>query len=218
MRRPFVTIDRIESRPHGQKAVVLGDGREITVASEAVEESGLRPGMAAAPRLIESLEARGDDARVHQAALRLLRYRARNERQLRSRLLDKGFAAADVDLEIERLRQVGLVDDRAFAEAFVEERSRISPRSRRLVQMELTAKGVSRDVALESAAAIDDATLATELAGRRLRGMAQPSFDEFVTRVGPYLRRRGFGYEVALNAMRQTWNEARDGSQSPGIL
>jgi regulatory protein len=211
----FVTIDRIETRRGGRLAVVLGDGRTVTAPAEAVERSGIAEGMAAAEQVIAELEANTNPAHVHQAALKLLRYRARNERQLRAKLVAKGYAAETVDAELARLREVGLVDDRAFAAAFVEERARRSPKGKRLVQMELAAKGIDRGVAAESVATMDDEALATQLAAKRLRSASPGTYNDYVARIGPYLTRRGFGFEAARNAMRRAWEE-RDNTSVEG--
>jgi regulatory protein len=189
--------------------VVLADGREITAAATTVDEAGVDAGMLAAERVITALATDDQPERIHQAALRLLRYRARNERQLRTRLMEKGFPIPLVEAEIERLRKVGLIDDRAYAAAFVEDRSRRSPKGKRLVQMELTAQGVDRQVALEAARTVDDEALAVRLAAKRLASSRPGSFDDYVAKTGPFLVRRGFAYEVARNAMRQAWDELR---------
>jgi regulatory protein len=208
-RRGFVAVERIEQRAAGMCVLVLGDGREIVAVAAAVDEAGVDAGMLAAERLISALATEDQPERVHQAALRLLRYRARNERQLRSRLMEKGYPVALVDAEIERLRSVGLLDDRAYAAAFVEDRTRRSPKAKRLLQMELTAQGVERQVAREAAQSVDDAALAVRLAVKRLTSGAPGSFDDYVAKTGPFLVRRGFSFEVARNAMREAWDESR---------
>jgi SOS response regulatory protein OraA/RecX len=73
--------------------------------------------------------------------------------------------------------------------------------------MELTAQGVDRRVAFEAAQTVDDEALAAGLAAKRLASSKPGSFDDYVTKTGPFLVRRGFGYEVARNAMRQAWEQ-----------
>lgn len=208
-RSAFVRIERIEARGRGRRAVLLDDGREIEVSAAAVEEAGLAAGMAAAERKIAELGESDDSERIHTAALRLLRVRARAERDLRMRLRQKDFDAAAIDAEIARLRNVGLLDDSAFAEAFVEERTRRSPRSARMLRQELSVRGVSPGVAAASTAEVDEVALATEIALGQLRKRHPFTFDEFIEKAGPFLNRRGFGFDVARTALRRAWDEAR---------
>ena len=211
----FVTIERVESRRGGKVALVLGDGRTITAPADVVADSGLAEGMAASEHALASLDAQATPGDVHQAALKLLRFRPRNERDLRTRLVAKGYDRREVEGEIARLREVGLLDDRAFAAAFVEERARRSPKGKRLVQMELAARGVERQLAAEAAAAIDEPALALELARKRLRKGMPVAYDDYQARTGPFLLRRGFGIEVARSAMRQAWDEGATGAGAP---
>ena len=57
----------------------------------------------------------------HERALGLLAVRPRSRRELERRLLQAGFASAEVTDVLSRLERVGLVDDEAFARALAEQ-------------------------------------------------------------------------------------------------
>jgi len=88
-----------------------------------------------------------DPARTYSRSLDILARAPRSVRDLRRRLLLKGEGEADVDAAIQRLTGAGLLDDAAYARAFV--RSKVSTQgfSRRRLQQELAKRGVARDVA-----------------------------------------------------------------------
>ena len=75
-------------------------------------------------------------------AFRLLAVRARSESELRSRLAGAGFEEV-AEAVIDRLRELGYVDDLAFAAAYVRSRSLGRRIGRRLLRHELAQKGVS---------------------------------------------------------------------------
>lgn len=208
----FVRIDRIEARNRGRRVLVLSDGREIEVSAATVDEAGLSEGMAAAEQKIKELGATDDAEAIHAAALRLLRVRARSERDIRTRLRQKDFPPEGIEAEITRLRNVGLLDDAAFAEAFVEERTRRSPRSARMLRQELSVRGVSPGIAGSSTADVDELALATDIARSQLRKRQPSTYDQFIEKAGPFLTRRGFGYDVAKGALRRAWDDARSES------
>src|SRR5690349_9733603 len=56
-------------------------------------------------------EAEQTPARVREAALRLLDRQRRTRSDLARRLRDKGFASGSIDPVLDRLTEVGLVDD-----------------------------------------------------------------------------------------------------------
>ncbi len=87
-----------------------------------------------------------DPSLVLEACLRFLEARARSAAEVRRRLLLHGYRADLVEGAIERLTELGMIDDAAFAKAWVESRDRARPRGERALRQELRIKGVDRAV------------------------------------------------------------------------
>ena len=84
-----------------------------------------------------------DPAVVLDAAARFLEVRPRSIDEVRRRLREAGYRADLVDGAIERLADLGMLDDEAFARAWVESRDRARPRGERALRSELRRKGVA---------------------------------------------------------------------------
>ena len=139
----------------------------------------------------------------------MLSSRARSENEMRTRLAMRGFDPAAIDDEVGRLRASGLLDDQKFAEAWVEDRRRVSPRGRRMLRYELLGRGIEPSAAEQVTDGIDDGETALLLARRRARKAPRGSYEAFYAKVGGFLRRRGFDYEVTAAATRTAWEEVR---------
>jgi regulatory protein len=107
--------------------------------------------VSAGPRRRESLAERrerraaiDDPAVVLEAAARFLEARSRSVAEVRRRLTSAGYRADLVEGAITRLTELGMLDDEAFARAWVESRDRARPRGERAVREELRLKGVDR--------------------------------------------------------------------------
>lgn len=87
-----------------------------------------------------------DPAVVLEAAARFLEARSRSVAEVRRRLRSAGYRADLVEGAMERMLELGLLDDEAFARAWVESRDRARPRSERAIRSELGLKGVDRQV------------------------------------------------------------------------
>jgi len=87
-----------------------------------------------------------DPAVVLEAAARFLEARSRSIAEVRRRLKTAGYRADLVDGAIARMTDLGMLDDEAFARAWVESRDRARPRGERALQNELRLKGVDRAV------------------------------------------------------------------------
>ena len=88
-----------------------------------------------------------DPAVVLDAAARFLEVRPRSVDEVRRRLRDAGLPARPRgDGAIERLADLGMLDDEAFARAWVESRDRARPRGERALRSELRRKGVADSI------------------------------------------------------------------------
>lgn len=85
-----------------------------------------------------------DPAVVLEAAARFLEARSRSVSEVRRRLTTAGYRSDLVDGAIERMTELGMLDDEAFARAWVESRDRARPRGERAIREELRLKGIDR--------------------------------------------------------------------------
>jgi regulatory protein len=155
-----------------------------------------------------------DPTVVLEAAARFLEPRARSVAEVRRRLTRAGFRTDLVDGAIERMLELGMLDDEAFARAWVESRDRARPRGERAIRQELSQKGVDRatiDLVLserreavagilpdeDGAAGSADAVAAQRLIARNARSLARVA-DPRLRRQRAYalLARNGFDPEV----------------------
>ena len=145
---------------------------------------------------------------LYAYGLRLLSYRARSEREVRQRFQQRGASPELIDGAVARLKDRGLIDDGAFAQAWVDSRRRASPRGDRLLQRELGAKGVARSTIDSVLSADSDAhALALAAATKKARALAAEAEPVFVRRLTDFLLRRGFDWEVVSSVVRELASE-----------
>jgi regulatory protein len=91
-----------------------------------------------------------DPAVVLEAAARFLEARARSIGEVRRRLTTAGYKAELIEEAIVRLTELGMLDDAAFARAWLESRDRARPRGERALSEELRVRGVERTLIAEA--------------------------------------------------------------------
>ena len=97
------------------------------------------------PAEVRERRAAIDDPQVVLgAAARFLEARSRSVAEVRRRLSGAGYRTDLVEDAIERMLELGMLDDEAFARAWVESRDRARPRGERAIRTELMLKGVDR--------------------------------------------------------------------------
>jgi regulatory protein len=106
----------------------------------------MRPGRKAPAARRAELAAIEDPEVVVEAALRFLEVRPRSTAEVVRRLTFAGYRPELVSGAVERLTALGMLDDAAFAQAWVESRDRAHPRGERALRRELQLKGIDRAV------------------------------------------------------------------------
>lgn len=145
--------------------------------------------------------------RARETCLRVLEHRPHSRLELLTKLRRKGIPDGVSNPVLDRLTEVGLVDDDAFARAWVASRQRRRPQGRRGLQAELLKRGVHRDIVtavLEDTLNAEDALAAAQRAlapkTAQLRGLAP---DAAQRKAAQFLLRRGFDYETARLAVER---------------
>jgi len=147
-------------------------------------------------------------------ALRFLSYRPRSEVEVRTRLGHR-FSPTIVDRVLVALQDRGLVNDSDFASLWRDNRSSFNPRSADSIRRELTAKGVSSEIAEDTVRDMDDLYNACR-AGRRLAQRLAPcDFTSFASRLRGHLHRRGFSADIVRQAISHLWDQNLDNTPAP---
>ena len=166
---------------------------------------------------VTALLAADQASRATGAALVFLSYRPRSDKEVRDRLRRGGYEQDAIEHAIARLHEWRYLDDADFARRWVENRTAHRPRGKRLLRQELRHKGIDSETARD---AIDDADLdetgaAEVLARRRLPSYAGDEPVAIRRRLGAYLARRGYGYDVIRVALDRALGEAEDVDDVP---
>jgi len=197
----------------GKRVNIFLDGKfAFSLDAEVAAREGLQVDQELSLGQIEALTKADHFHRCLNAAVHYLSYRPRSESEIRERLQRRGFDGASIEAVIARLKEQDLVDDMAFAQFWKDNRQSFSPRSRWLTGFELRRKGVAEDIIDQVVDTIDDADSAYQAAQNKARGLALSDYQSFRRRLGEYLKRRGFGYEVINQTIGRIWRERLDGN------
>jgi len=189
------------------------DGKfTFSLLGEVAVKEGLKVGQELSASQVEALANSDRFHRCLNTASHYLSYRPRSEAEIRHRLQRHGFDSDCTEKVLARLREQGLVDDTTFARFWKENRESFSPRSRRLTSQELQRKGLDNSIIEQITSEVDDGDSAYRAAISKARRLSPSEYHDFRRRLGEYLRRRGFGYDVIDDTIKRVWKEC---SSSP---
>lgn len=206
-----ITALKVQKKNSNRVNVYLDDAFGFGVHKILAAE--LQIGQELSPAQIEEYERRDEEERAYQRALRYLSRRPHAEREIRDKLSRNRIPSDICDRVIERLRNASLVDDHAFAEAWVENRRLHRPRGAKALRHELKQKGVS-SAAIEAALLdFDDEQAAWEAGRKAVRRYRSLPVETANKRLQGYLTRRGFSYQITRRVVNELLAE---GSSSEG--
>jgi regulatory protein len=143
-----------------------------------------------------------------EAALELIERTRRTRRDLERRLKEKDFDAATIASTLDRLVEVGLVDDVEYARAWLAGRWGRRPSGWRRLEQELRAKGVSqedagkaRELLSERGGAPDEVESAAKLVAQARKRYARLEPHVQRQRLYALLARRGYDSDVIRRAL-----------------
>ncbi|MCF3169176.1 recombination regulator RecX [Streptomyces violaceoruber] len=150
--------------------------------------------------------------------LRLLTGTPRTRKQLADALRKREIPDEAAEEVLARFEDVGLIDDAAFAGAWVESRHHGRGLARRALVRELRTKGVESAVIDEAVGQLDadqEEETARELVARKLRSTRGLDRDKRLRRLAGMLARKGYGEGMALRVVRQALEE--EGEDTEGL-
>ena len=159
------------------------------------------------------------EARARQVCLRLLTLAPRTRAQLADALRKRGIPDDAADQVLSRFEDVGLIDDAAFARAWVESRHYSRGLSGRALSAELKQRGVAAE---EIRSAIDEqlgpeaeVSAARRLVDRRLESTRGLPPERRTRRLAGMLARKGYPAGLAFRVIREAL-EAEGDQAFPG--
>jgi regulatory protein len=197
-------ITAVEPDPRCPDAVRLEiDGARFgAIPRDLANAEGLAVGRVVDPGLQERLAGAADAEAAYRTVLRALEIRSYARGDLARRMVRKGHQRQAVEAALERVTRLGLLDDAAFAQTYVQTRSARGRGPARLVR-DLLSMGVDRGlidraIATEWSEESDKTAMPLALAQKRAAQLGALPRQTKRRRVVAYLARRGFtGREIS---------------------
>ncbi|MGF0169719.1 recombination regulator RecX [Streptomyces sp. Marseille-Q5077] len=189
------------------RAAQPGRGRRRRGFGESPGENGDAPSLSRA----EKGDLPADPVEQARAiCLRLLTGTPRTRKQLADALRKREIPDDAAEEVLSRFEEVGLINDSAFADAWVESRHHGRGLARRALAQELRTKGVDStliDAAVSQLDSEQEETTARELVARKLRSTRGLDRDKRLRRLAGMLARKGYPEGMALRVVRQALEE-----------
>jgi regulatory protein len=205
MDQPVITAIVPTQRNPQRATIRVGRQAMATLSRRLIDELGLMIGQAWNDAIAQQVSRAAQVDKATRQGLNRLNRRPMSSGRMRTKLRQLGYDEAVIVAAIDRLTQLGALDDEAMGRALVEELVRRGSGGPRLIRARLQARGIPVPLAQGLAAEADNAEqqvdAARVLARKRLRMMArlEPAIRQ--RRLWAALARRGFDHDIITAAL-----------------
>lgn len=136
--------------------------------------------------------------KLYNKALRFLSFRPRSEKEVEDYLKKKNSDSETSKKIINKLKEYNFLNDKEFARLWFESRTKLKPRAKRVIKMELKQKGIDEEIIdnLFENNNTEDKEIALALAERRVKRYANEDPQKRKEKMYRYLASKGFNYDI----------------------
>ncbi len=189
-------ITTLEIQKNNKERVNVYLDGEYAFSLSLMDAARLHKGQVLDDDQIAVLRAEDGVIRAVDSAVRFLAFRPRSVQEVRRNLKEKSLDDRVIDAALERLMGLGYLDDEAFARFWVDNRTAFKPLGPAALKFELRQKGVADSIIEQVLSNTDPHATAYTAARERVARLRGTDRRTFQNKLGSFLQRRGFRYDV----------------------
>lgn len=200
-------LTRITKQKKGNRYNLYSDQTFVAGVSEGtLVRSGLAQGDDVDEQTLKRLQSDDEQSQALVSAYGYLARRPHSGSELRKKLEAKGYSQPGIGSALKRLEELGYVNDREFAKAWIRERG--GDRGFHLLNAELRKKGIDPDIISEALAERTedkeaDLSQVRDLAAKRYARLRSQPWETVYARLGGYLSRRGYPSDLVRQLLSE---------------
>lgn len=186
----------------GRRFNVYVDGKfTFGLDADILVKSDLKVNQEISQAIIEKLIKENEFAKAYERVLKFFSYRPRSEKELKDWFTKKQIGEELQKLLIQKLKDLGYLNDEEFARWWIEQRVTFKPAGKRLLNMELRQKGISSEIINQqlnnlAIKQFSEVELARRMVDKKLKSLKHLSGLELKQKLVAALGRRGFSWET----------------------
>ena len=201
------TITRIQQQKDANRANIYLDGKfAFGITLEVLLKYHLNIDKEISEETIEVLKNEDAEEKIYARAVNFATIRPRSEKEIRDWFKRKKVPEEVIEVVFNRLKNLNLVDDLAFAKWWIDQRQTFRLKSKRFIQFELRKKGISSEIITELLSewgSENEENIALALATKRHKRLIHLPVDEQKKKLTQFLAARGFSWSEVKKVIDQ---------------
>lgn len=199
-------ITKIKSQKNKDRVnIYLDDEFAFGLSLEIAYKYSLKKDMIIDNEFIEDVLKSEEQNKANNYATKYLSLKWRTEKEIRDKMIKKGFDEKVINETIVYLKKYDFIDDERFAETYAEEKVRLKKLGGYRIKRELLNKGVDETIADEviEKYSDDEYERALELGNKKIKSYKNDDRNAKYRKLGGYLQRRGYSYACVSKVLKE---------------
>lgn len=200
-----ITKIEIQKRNKERVNIYLDGEYAFAISAELVYKENLKVKDEVDTEKLKSVADKEAYIRCKNSALKIIERSYKTEKEVRERLLLKGYEEKHIENSIQFLKEYKFLNDEYYVEAFI--RDKLSSKGSARIKQDLIKKGISRDIIEEKIEGIDKSSekdTAKELAEKKLRVIRKSENDTYKIsgKLYRFLISKGYTYDIVKEVVK----------------
>lgn len=185
-------------------AVILDNNITFCLPKKRIELLELKEGKNITEETLNYILDTEIYAAARSAAVSFLAMKLRTAYEVSQKLSDMGYGEATIEKVIDNLKEINYIDDYNYACKYISEKSKLKPKSVKLLSMELKQKGITDDIINNTFEnfELDEGEVALELLRKRFSKYTVLD-EKMIQKMKTFLAGRGFSYSQISKAVTE---------------
>lgn len=142
-------------------------------------------------------------------AVKYVSLKLRSEKEVRIKLENERYHNETIDNVIEELKALGYINDKLYIQKYIYDRSKLKPKSKKMLKFELISKGLPEEDIDEALSdwKIDEFLVARGLVRKKF-GKYDLKDEKIIKKVYSFLYHRGFSFKMANDILNEINNDS----------
>ena len=195
-------------RKHPSRRSIFLDGRFFCgVSNEVAVKFHLKRGMEIDADKLKELLHEEEFSKAKNYVYRILARRMYTTKEIHDKLAERGYIDEIIQDVIATLERYGYLNDRTYAEEWIQSRMRGKPKGKFALRQELGRKGIEKSIIEDALSCAfdesDERSMALDLASRKARSYSGDDPAAAKRKLQGFLLRRGFDFGTVRDVIEQ---------------
>lgn len=207
MQEKNLIITKIEEQKRNKNRVSIYINEEYAfgIHIDIALKFNLEKGKRINKEFIEEILKKEEQNKGNNYAIKLLSIRPRSNKEIMDKMKGKGYDQEIIESTLKFLERYDLINDKEFTKEFIKDKSKKYGRKR--IEIELNQKGIKdniiNEIINEEMKEGSEYKTALEIGKKRLRAYKNEEKGAIYRKLGSYLGRKGFSYDIISRVLRE---------------